>query len=59
MEFLLIGFVVLFVVFYRINQGESVYKFITYQVGNIYGKYAPYSFKMVREKVRIRFGVFN
>lgn len=52
MEFLLIGFVVLFVVFYRINQGESVYKFITYQVGNIYGKYAPYSFKMVREKVK-------
>ncbi|MDD4036069.1 MAG: hypothetical protein PHS45_01940 [Bacilli bacterium] len=52
MEFLLIAFIVLFVVFYRINQGESIYKFVTYQVGEIYEKYAPYSFKIVREKVK-------
>ena len=37
---------------YRINTGDSVYKYVTNQVTTIYEKYAPYSFKIVREKVK-------
>jgi len=37
---------------YRKNNGENVYKFIVSQVNNAYNKYAPYSFKEVREKVK-------
>jgi hypothetical protein len=37
---------------YRKNNGENVYKFIVNQVNTAYNKYAPYSFKEVREKVK-------
>ena len=52
MEFVLILFVVLFVVLYRQSNGTSVYKFITDNVEIVYEKYAPYSFKVVREKCK-------
>jgi len=52
MEFLIIGVVLLFVFMYRIRKGENVYKFIVNQVGVVYNKYAPYSFKVMREKVK-------
>lgn len=52
MEFVIILFVVLFVVLYRQSNGTSVYKFITDNVEVIYEKYAPYSFKVVREKCK-------
>ena len=52
MEFIIILFVVLFVVLYRQSNGTSVYKFITDNVETIYEKYAPYSFKVVREKCK-------
>ncbi len=52
MEFLIIGIVLLFVIMYRRNKGENVYKFIVAQVGVAYEKYAPYSFKMMRQKVK-------
>ena len=52
MEFVIILFIVLFVVLYRKSNGESLYKFVTTSIGNIYDKYAPYSFKVVREKCK-------
>lgn len=50
--FLLIAFVVIFVVAYRNNNGENIYKYISKQAGSIYDRYAPYSFKEVRQKVK-------
>ena len=52
MEFILIGVILLFVYMYRINKGENVYKFISSQFGLAYEKYAPYSFKVMRKKVK-------
>ena len=50
--FLLIALIAIFIVVYRKNSGENVYKYIVKQVGVVYDKYAPYSFKEVREKVK-------
>ena len=52
MEFIIILFIVLFVVLYRKSNGESVYKFLVNNVENVYERYAPYSFKVVREKCK-------
>ncbi len=52
MEFLIILAIVFFIFFYRQSNGESVYQFVTDGVGNVYEKYAPYSFKMIREKCK-------
>ncbi len=52
MEFVIIFIVVLFVVLYRQSNGTSVYKFVVGNVETIYEKYAPYSFKVVREKCK-------
>ena len=52
MEFIIIGVILLFIFMYRVNKGENVYKFIVKQVGVAYDKYAPYSFKVMREKVK-------
>ena len=50
--FLLIAFVVLFIFVYRNSTGESVYKFVSARTSFIYDKYAPYSFKEIRKKVK-------
>ncbi len=50
--FILIAFVIIFILAYRNSAGTNVYKYISKQVGNVYDKYAPYSFKEVREKVK-------
>ena len=52
MEFVIILIIVLFVVLYRQSNGESVYKFLVNNVENVYDKYAPYSFKVIREKCK-------
>ena len=52
MEFVIVLFVVVFVVLYRQSNGTSVYKFVTDNVEVVYEKYAPYSFKVVREKCK-------
>ncbi len=51
-EFIIIGFVIVFAVMYRKNTGENAYKFIINTISNTYEKYAPYSFKVVREKTK-------
>ena len=37
---------------YRKNSGQNAYKYIINTVSGVYNKYAPYSFKVVREKVK-------
>ncbi len=50
--FLIIAFIILFVILYRRQNKESVYKFIIRQGKSLYDKYAPYSYKTIREKVK-------
>ena len=50
--FILIAIIIIYIILYRRNSGQNAYKFIIQQVGNIYDKYAPFSFKEVREKVK-------
>ena len=52
MEFLLIFIIVAFIILYRKNTGAVTYKFIVDKVGDAYDKFAPYSFKKTREKVK-------
>ena len=52
MEFIVVLLIVLFIVLYRKSNGESLYKFVTTSIGNIYDKYAPYSFKNIRERCK-------
>lgn len=50
--FIAISVILLFIFIYRINSGENVYKYITVRAGQLYDRYAPFSFKVVREKVK-------
>lgn len=50
--FLIIAFIIIFVMAYRYNTGDNVYKYITKQASFLYDKYAPYSFKEIRQKVK-------
>ncbi len=52
MELIILLAIALFVILYRQYRGQNVYKFITEQAGVIYDKFAPYSFKVVREKTK-------
>ena len=52
MELIILLLIAVFIVLYRQNPGENVYKFFIGNVSNAYEKYAPYSFKSVREKVK-------
>ncbi len=49
-ELIILLIIAIFVLIYRKNPGEGVYKFVTGNATRIYDKYAPYSFKIVREK---------
>lgn len=50
--FITIALVIIFIIVYRKNAGKNVYKYIITSVGNAYNKYAPYSYKEVRAKVK-------
>ena len=52
MEFIIVLLILLFIVLYRKSEGESLYNFVTTSIGNIYDKYAPYSFKNIRERCK-------
>lgn len=52
MELFILIVIAAFVLIYRNYRGQNVYKFIVEQVGVAYDKFAPYSFKMVREKAK-------
>jgi len=52
LELIIVTFIVIFIIFYRKNTGDKFYKYISNGVTEVYNKYAPYSFKMVREKTK-------
>jgi len=52
MELLILCFIVVYVIVYRRNKGQNVYRFIINQASSIYEKYAPYSFQSVRAKAK-------
>ena len=52
LEILLVGFVVIFIVTYRFSAGDGVYNFLKSSADKIYDKYAPYSYKEMREKIK-------
>ena len=52
LELLILLLIAGFVLLYRKNPGEGVYKFFVTNITNLYEKYAPYSFKTVREKAK-------
>ncbi len=52
MEIILVSLIFIFIVLYRIQRGNSVYKFLNEQVSKAYEKYAPYSYKEMRKKIK-------
>ena len=52
MEFILISAILIFVVTYRNSSGEGIYKFFQDQATTAYDTFAPYSYKVMREKIR-------
>ncbi|MEG2457351.1 MAG: hypothetical protein RSB41_00415 [Bacilli bacterium] len=59
LEILIISFLILFMILYRKNDGEKFYKFFSNTIMNTYNKYAPYSYKEVKEKVKQLGGNFT
>ena len=51
-ELLIIIVIVVGIFLYRNYKGQNIGKFITSQVQTMYDKFAPYSFKIVREKTK-------
>ena len=52
MEFILISVILIFVMTYRNSSGEGIYKFVKQQANVVYDQYAPYSYKVMREKIK-------
>jgi len=52
MEFIVIGVILIFIITYRNSSGEGVYKFVKEQATVAYDQYAPYSYKVMREKIK-------
>lgn len=50
--FSIVTAIIIFVIVYRTNSGNSTYKYISNVTNGIYDKFAPYSFKEIREKVK-------
>lgn len=51
-EIILVSLIFIFIVMYRTKRGNSVYSFINEQVNSVYDKYAPYSYKEMRKKIK-------
>lgn len=52
MELILLLFIAIFVITYRMNNGENVYRFFMKGVSTAYQKYAPYSYQEVKAKTK-------
>jgi hypothetical protein len=52
MELILWLAIAIFVLAYRYNTGDNVYKFFADTVANVYNTYAPYSYREVKEKTK-------
>ena len=51
--FIIASILIIFVVIYRSNTGEQVYKYVSYQGRNLYSKVAPYTYKQIRKKIQV------
>ena len=52
MEFILIALILIFIMTYRNSSGEGIYKFVKQEANKVYDTYAPYSYKVMREKIK-------
>ena len=52
MELLILLCIAIFVLAYRYNTGDNVYKFFADTVSGIYNTYAPYSYREVKQKTK-------
>ena len=50
--FIIVAIILLFVIIYRSNVGDDVYKFINSQGKNLYSKIAPYTYKEIKKKIK-------
>mgnify|MGYP000612891166 CR=1 FL=1 len=50
--FILIAVILIFIVVYRNSSGKNVYKYLTYSLGPVYDKIAPYTYKEIRKKIK-------
>ncbi len=51
-ELIILIALAVFALSYRFNNGENIYKFFVTKISMAYDRYAPYSFKTVREKTK-------
>ena len=51
-EIILIGVILLFIITFNTSKGENVYKFVNVQASTLYNKYAPYSYREMRKKIK-------
>ena len=51
-EIIIVAAILIFLVLFRKSQGEKFYKYLSKSISDLYNKYAPYSFKVVREKTK-------
>ena len=52
MELIILLFIAIFVLSYRFNTGDNVYKFMGESISNVYNTYAPFSFQEVSKKIK-------
>ncbi len=52
MELVILLAIAIFVIAYRYNTGDNVYKFFADTISGIYNTYAPYSYREVKEKTK-------
>lgn len=52
MEFVIVAVIFLYIVMYRSSDENNIYKFIQNTAGGLYDKYAPYSYKVMRKKIK-------
>ena len=50
--FIVCAIIIIFIVVYRMDTGENAYKYVSQQISYAYEQYAPYSFKVIREKCK-------
>ena len=51
-ELILVIIIFVFIITYRLKRGDSIYKFLNEQINSAYEKYAPYSYKEMRKKIK-------
>ena len=50
--FIIASILIIFLVIYRSNAGEQVYRYVSYQGRSLYSKVAPFTYTEIRKKIR-------